>query len=105
MASGTGNAIADVGCSSEEQYKRMAESDQLLRVSPGGANPGAMDPRLMMYLIPSATDISSFVTLSSGTSMRKPDVGFGVVGTKTQTSLVFNRARSEERRVGKECTG
>ncbi len=30
-----------------------------------------------MYLMPSATLISSFVTLSSGTSTRKPDVGFG----------------------------
>ena len=35
-----------------------------------------------MYLIPSATDMSSSVTLLSGKTNRKPVVGFGVVGTK-----------------------
>lgn len=38
-----------------------------------------------MYLIPSATLMSSLVTFSSGTRMRKPEVGFGVVGMKTAT--------------------
>ena len=42
-----------------------------------------------MYLMPSATLISSFVTLSSGTSTRKPEVGFGVVGMKTATTFSF----------------
>src|SRR5258706_7392998 len=55
----------------------------------GGAYSGAIAPRLMMYLMPSATDMSSLVTLSSGTSTRNPDVGFGVVGMKIQTTFSF----------------
>src|SRR5580704_12272693 len=47
---------------------------------------GAMAPRLTMYLRPSATLMSSLVTLSSGARMRKPEVGLGVVGMKTQMS-------------------
>ena len=43
---------------------------------------GEIEPRLTMYLMPSATLMSSFVTLSSGTSTRKPEVGFGVVGNE-----------------------
>ena len=35
-----------------------------------------------MYLMPSATDMSSLTTLLSGSTSRKPVVGFGVVGTK-----------------------
>src|ERR1035437_9815659 len=46
---------------------------------------GAMEPRLTMYLMPSATLMSSLVTFSSGTKIRKPEVGFGVVGMKTPT--------------------
>ena len=33
--------------------------------------------------------MSSLVTFSSGTRMRKPEVGFGVVGTNTQTTFSF----------------
>src|ERR1044071_9011208 len=55
----------------------------------GGAYSGAMEPRLMIYLMPSATDISSLVTCSSGTKTRKPDVGLGVVGINTHTTFSF----------------
>src|SRR5215469_1947040 len=48
---------------------------------------GAIEPRLMMYFRPSATDIFNRVTFSSGTSNMKPAVGLGVVGTKTHTSF------------------
>src|SRR6266487_6724688 len=56
-----------------------------------GVKSGAMAPRLMMNLMPSATDISSLVISCSGTSTRKPLVGLGVVGTNTlrTCSLVF----------------
>src|SRR6266699_2853138 len=56
-----------------------------------GVNSGAMAPRLMMNLMPSATDMSSLVISLSGTSTRKPLVGLGVVGTNTLNtcSLVF----------------
>src|SRR5271165_1019226 len=56
-----------------------------------GKNSGEIEPRLTMYLMPSATVMSSLVTLSSGISTRKPEVGLGVVGMKTATtfSLVF----------------
>ena len=37
-------------------------------------------------LIASATGMSSFRTLDSGTMTRNPEVGFGVVGMKTLTS-------------------
>src|SRR5690348_4762082 len=46
-----------------------------------GVKSGAMAPRLMMNLMPSATDISNLVISCSGTSTRKPLVGLGVVGT------------------------
>ena len=46
-----------------------------------------IEPRLTMYLMASVTDISSLVTWSSGTRIKKPDVGLGVVGTKTQTTF------------------
>src|SRR5882672_4593611 len=60
------------------------------RVIEGGVvYSGETEPRLMMYLMPSATDMSSLVTLSSGTTTRKPLVGLGVVGTKTQTTFSF----------------
>ena len=36
-------------------------------------------------LIASSTDISSSITSSMGNSNRNPEVGFGVVGTKTLT--------------------
>src|SRR5437660_6022046 len=56
-----------------------------------GENSGAMAPRLMMNLMPSATEMSSLVISFSGTSTRKPLVGLGVVGTNTLNtcSLVF----------------
>src|ERR1017187_4241083 len=44
---------------------------------------GVMAPRLTMYFTPSATLISSLVTLSVGTRIRKPEVGLGVVGMNT----------------------
>src|SRR6266851_7713079 len=50
-----------------------------------GRYSGATAPRLMMNLMPSATDISNLTTSVSGTNTRKPLVGFGVVGTKTLT--------------------
>ena len=61
------------------------------RFSVVGVYSGEREPRLTMYLMPSATDMSSLVTFSSGTRIKKPDVGFGVVGTNTHTtfSLVF----------------
>ncbi len=55
----------------------------------GGENSGEIAPRLTMYLMPSATVMSSFVTFSSGTRIKNPEVGFGVVGIKTQTTFSF----------------
>ncbi len=52
-----------------------------------GAVSGATEPKLMMNLMPSATDMLSLVREDSGTRMRKPVVGLGVVGTKTETIL------------------
>ena len=40
-----------------------------------------------MYLMASGTDISSLITLASGTISRKPEVGLGVAGTNTQTTF------------------
>ena len=43
---------------------------------------------LMMYLKPSATDMSSLLALSSGTTIKKPPVGIGVVGMKMRTHFI-----------------
>src|SRR4051812_15102553 len=60
-------------------FLRSAPSfDVQLLSRPGEPGAGAIAPRLMMYLRPSATDISRRVTFSSGTRTMNPDVGFGV---------------------------
>jgi hypothetical protein len=40
----------------------------------------------MTILMPSSTDMSSWISSLFGTNNRKPDVGLGVVGTNTLTS-------------------
>src|SRR5581483_9865431 len=70
---------------------------------------GEMTPRLMMNLMPSATDMLRWVISVSGMSMRKPEVGLGVVGMKTETSFSgprevcspVTKARERERACGK----
>jgi len=58
------------------------------RFSVGGMDSWEIAPRLTMYLMASATDIFNFTTFSSGTRIKKPDVGFGVVGIKTLTRFL-----------------
>src|ERR1700722_2268943 len=52
---------------------------------------GEIAPKLMVNLMASATDISSLVISLSGNRIRKPEVGLGVVGTKTLTNFSLPR--------------
>ena len=44
---------------------------------------GARRPPEIMVFNPSSTDISVLIDSDCGTSRKNPEVGFGVVGTKT----------------------
>lgn len=57
--------------------------------APGGKRSCEIAPMLMMYLKPSGTDMSSLMTFSSGTTIKNPPVGMGVVGMKMQTHFLF----------------